>query len=289
MKDYEGRKRQFVIPDKQEEELDTPSVRRKLFSRGQEEEEAQPPRQPRVRKTLREREMEEEEASRGVRRNRGPRREEEYEEELEEENEAEARGRKAPRVVRVFAWVALMLILFASGYLATNYFFAWSDSKGGPRIGNVYGSPEEVKTAVKDEAATAAADAQDTYTLYLPDGDTFKSRSVSITADGTQEERMMKVLSMYVDSLKETRVFDPATAITALYQSGDCLYIDMTAAFLTSIKTLGKVKAEQALSGLMQTVKENFSPLRRIKFYVGSREITDKQPVDLTTEWERTK
>lgn len=290
MKDYDGRKRQFVIRDKKEESFDAPSVRRRPFAQEEREETPEAPRPPRQRKTLREREMEEEEESRSFRRGKAERTEARPEEEFEEE--AEERGRKAPKVVRVFAWIALMLILFACGYLATNYFFAWSDKKGGDRIGNVYGSSTEVKRSETSGELAASADsaAAGKYTLYLPDGDSLKSRTVEIAGGGTQEQDMMKLLSMYVDSLKETKMLDPATGITSLYQSGDWLYLDMTQAFLTSLKTLGKAKSEQVLSGFVKTVKENFSPLRRVKFYAGSREVQDKAiPVNLSEPWEGTK
>ncbi len=288
MRDSEGRQRHFVIQDKKDESYDSPSVRRRGIIKGREEEAEEvleEPRAPRPRKSLREREMEEEEESRTLRRGRGKKRLKEEEDYDYEEEDEENYGSKAPKIVRVFAWVALMIILFACGYLATNYFFSWSDKKGGERIGSVYGTGSEVK----ESAATEETPASNTkYTLYLPDGDGFQSRGIDITGGGTREEDIAKVMSMYVDSLKETKALDPAVSINEIFQSGDWLYLNMTPSFQSSLKSLGKAKAEKLLSGFTKTVQENFPPLKKVKFYVNSKEITDKTPVDLTQPWERT-
>ena len=287
MRDSEGRQRHFVIRDKKDESYDSPSVRRRgvIKEREEEMEEAlEEPRAPRQRKSLREREMEEEDEQNILRRGRGNKRikeEEDYEEE-EEENY----GSKAPKVVRVFAWIALMIILFACGYLATNYFFNWSDKKGGERIGSVYGKGAEVQDS---KASEGTASSNMKYTLYVPEGDGFQSRGIEITGGGTREDDIAKVLSMYVDSLKETKALDPAVSINEIFQSGDWLYINMTPSFQSSLKSLGKARAEQLLSGFAKTVQDNFPPLRKVKFYINSKEITDKTPVDLTQPWERTK
>ena len=133
MRDSEGRQRHFVIQDKKDESYDSPAVRRRGIIKGREEEVEEvleEPRAPRPRKSLREREMEEEEESRTLRRGRGKKRLKEEEDYDYEEEDEENYGSKAPKIVRIFAWVALMIILFACGYLATNYFFSWSDKKG---------------------------------------------------------------------------------------------------------------------------------------------------------------
>ncbi|MCQ4765547.1 spore gernimation protein, partial [Cloacibacillus evryensis] len=89
--------------------------------------------------------------------------------------------------------------------------------------------------------------------------------------------------------LKETKALDPAVSINEIFESGDWLYINMTPSFQSSLKSLGKARAEQLLSGFAKTVQDNFPPLRKVKFYINSKEITDKHPVDLSQPWERTK
>ena len=279
MRDPEERQRHFVIRDKKEENYDQPAVRRRGLMREEDEEreeQEEKPRRPRARRTLREREMEEEEEVRSLRGSR--KRKTMKRAEIDDEEQRP----RAPKIVRIFAWIALVVILFTCGYVATNYFFAWSDKQGGERIGSVYGSGAEVaETAAQQEPAPSSAQ----YSIYVPDGQSFQTRAIELKPGATREDDMQKVLSMYIDSLKETKAMDPAVSVTNVFQSGEWLYVDMTAAFQSSIKKLGKDKAAQALNGMLNTMRDNFPPVKKIKFCVNSKEITEKTPVDLTTAW----
>ena len=288
MRDPEERQRHFVIRDKKDENYDQPAVRRRGLMREEEAEEREEreerPRSPRARRTLREREMEEEEEARSLRgsRKRKIMKRADFDEEDDYEDEDDYERPRAPKIVRIFAWIALVVILFTCGYVATNYFFAWSDKQGGERIGSVYGSGAEVaETAAQQEPAPSSAQ----YSIYVPDGQSFQTRAIELKPGATREDDMQKVLSMYIDSLKETKAMDPAVSVTNVFQSGEWLYVDMTAAFQSSIKKLGKDKAAQALNGMLNTMRDNFPPVKKIKFYVNSKEITEKTPVDLTTAW----
>lgn len=286
MRDPEERQRHFVIRDKKDDNYDQPAVRRRGLVREEEEEareerEEKQPR-PRARRTLREREMEEEEEVRSLRGSRKRKAMKRADFDDEDEYDDEEQRPRAPKIVRIFAWIALAVILFTCGYVATNYFFAWSDKQGGERIGSVYGSGAEIaETAAQQEPAPSNAQ----YSIYVPDGQSFQTRAIEIKPGGTREDDIQKVLSMYIDSLKETKAMDPAVSVTSVFQSGEWLYVDLTAAFQSSIKKLGKDKAAQALNGMLNTMRDNFPPVKKIKFYVNSKEITDKTPVDLTTAW----
>lgn len=286
MRDPEERQRHFVIRDKKDDNYDQPAVRRRGLVREEEEEareeREEKPQRPRARRTLREREMEEEEEVRSLRGSRKRKAMKRADFDDEDEYDEEEQRPRAPKIVRVFAWIALVVILFTCGYVATNYFFAWSDKQGGERIGSVYGSGAEVaETAARQETAPSSAQ----YSIYVPDGQSFQTRAIEIKPGGTREDDIQKVLSMYIDSLKETKAMDPAVSVTNVFQSGEWLYVDLTAAFQSSIKKLGKDKAAQTLNGMLNTMRDNFPPVKKIKFYVNSKEITDKTPVDLTTAW----
>lgn len=281
MREPEERQRHFVIPDKKEEDYDKPAVRRRgVMPEEDKESEDEKPRKPRARRTLREREQEEEEEARSLRGSR-KRRKIKQEEFDEDEFDDEEERPRAPKIVRIFAWAALVVILFTAGYVATNFFFAWSDKRGGERIGNVYGSGAEVAENAEQSGAPQAR-----YNIYIPDGESFQTRAIELKPGGTREEDVQRVLSMYVDSLKETKALDPAVSVSSVFQSGEWLYVDLTAAFQSSIKKLKKEEATKILNGMANTMRDNFPPISKIKFYVNSKEITDKTPVDLTGAWE---
>lgn len=296
MRDPEERPRQFAVRKKRDD-FDEPAVRRRKL---RDEDEA--PRRRRVfaeeeeendgkaspgflkrRATLREREQEEaEEAGQSRSRFHRGRQQEEEEEDYDEEEEEE--GRKAPRVVRIFVWIALLAILFALGYLGANYFFSLADRRGS-RVGNVYGSGSEVQQAQSADTAAPAAAGTATYDIYVPDGGKLTKRSIDIQK-GLVEDDIAKVASVFVDSLKETNALAGDVSVLNVFRNGDCLYLDMSGSFQASLKKLGADSGKLVVSGLVKTMEKDFDPVAKIKFYVDGKESVMKTPVDLTVPCE---
>ena len=96
---------------------------------------------------------------------------------------------------------------------------------------------------------------------------------------------MQRVVSAYVDALKEGKWFDPGVQILQVFRSGEWIYLNMSAPFLTSLKALGKEKSQLALTGLVKTLSDNFSQVAKVKFYVDGQEVKEKNPVDLSLPW----
>jgi len=150
--------------------------------------------------------------------------EESFDDEFEEEEEDESK--KAPLLVRIFAWVALLAIFFVCGYLGANYFFNWADKKGGPRVGNVVGSGTEAsRIASGSDVSGGLGNVK--YSIFIPEGKTFTEREIEIKK-GMVEEDIEKVLSVYIDGLKETQMLDNGSRVLNVFRSGDWLYLDMT-------------------------------------------------------------
>lgn len=283
MRDTDGRQRQFVVKSRKEPEYDEPAVRRRRsFAEEEDEGKARPGFF--ARRSLREREEEEAEEARLSQRSR--RRAQEYYDSVDNDDEEEDEQRKAPKVVRIFSWIALLVILFAIGYLGANYFFSWADKKGGPRVGEVYGSGTEVtqsqNQAKSEEPVSSASTA---YTLYIPENGKLTKRGIDINK-GLTEDDIEKVASMYIDTMKESNQFGGGVRILSVFQSGDWLYLDMTADFQSSIKKLGKDKGAEIINGLVTTMAENFPPIKKVKFYIAGKESAMKNPADLTQPWE---
>lgn len=285
MREPYERKRHFVVGEKRNFTVDEPAVYRKDTPpyEPSSDKKKSSPQSAYVRRTLREREMLEEEevkAKFAVFKKKGkemPIKQEDY-----DDFEDETERKRAPLVVRIFAWGAALVIFFVAGYFGTNYFFNMADKKAGVKIGNVVAATDEIKTAVQK---TETPPENTSYNLYLPENGSFTKRGIEITK-GTTEDDASKVLTMYVDSLKETKTLDNGTRLLNLFTSGEWLYLDMNTAFQNSLKTLGKENGELVIKGMLKTARENFSPIKKIKFYVDGRESKVKAPVDLSKSWE---
>lgn len=278
-----------------------PERMNRLRERENDSERAQRPRRPRTRRDEEEYEederrphsdfrrpmsrREEEEYEEDERRPRRPRGRdyEDYEDEYDDEYDDEYERKKAPLLVRVFAWGALLAILFAGGYIGANYFFNWADKKGGPRIGDVVGSSSDVaKQDQKDAGAQQAADTT-SYKLYIPDKNDFAERKIDVKK-GRTEQDIDKVLSTYFDSLKETGMLNDKVKTLTIFRSGDKLYINMSTDFAASIKKLSPAKATQVITGMIRTLQADFS-VNTVKFYIDGQDAKDNKPIDLTQEW----
>lgn len=237
-----------------------------------------------ARQTLREREREEELQHRQVLRKptKADDEHDDYEDEDDEDYGDETRT-KAPRLVRLFAWVALLAVFFACGYAGANYFLNRAD-RSGARIGGVVSGGDEANNMIRNNETSGLGDAG--YKLYMPKaGGGFEEREIKIRK-GLPEEDIRHVLTVYVDGLKELTEFEPGVQVINIFRSGDWLYIDMSQDFLRSLKKLGKDKSTLILTGLVHTMQENFPPIKKVKFYIEGNESKDKDPVDIENAWE---
>lgn len=279
----------FLNAGNGETDFDVPTAKRRGFSQksdkapgaeAEEEDYAGASRGYFVRRTLREREQDEAREDREARRPTGkrpPAEEDEY-----EEYESESQT-KAPPVVRIFAWAALLAIFFVGGYAGANYFFSRAD-KPGARVGGVVGGGPEVRSAAGVPTPGGLGEAA--YKLYMPAANgEFEEREIKIRK-GLPEEDIRQLLTMYIDGLKELSELERGVRVQSIFRSGDWLYIDMSQDFLGSLKTLGKDKATIVLTGIVRNMQENFPAIKKVKFYIDSKESKDKNPVDIENAWE---
>ena len=203
---------------------------------------------------------------------------------LRREEEEEA-PRKAPWPLRLLAWGALVAIVFAVGYGATSLVFRWLDSRGTRPAQTVANSEEARELVSRDQAEEPSPKGQVTFTLSVPAGEAFETRSIQVLGGGLVEEDLRKVLDAYMAELKSSGWMTDAVPVRHLFRSGEWLYLDLGSSFVGGLKSLDAKKAGLVLTGLVKTVGDNFAPLRKVKIYVEGREAPDKKPVDLSKPW----
>lgn len=290
MRDPEERTRHFVVRGKKDSYYDEPSVgRRKKMSENEEEEQryfskAEGSERPGRGFVFSSRSRDDIDMEDDEQRAKAGKIRAQYDEEIDYYEDEERK--RAPLLVRVFAWIALIAVLFAAGYIGANYFFSWIDKKGASK-GVVY-APDSEAGRSQHGAAVSDIAGSVTYRIYIPDkGGKFIERSIDIDR-GLPEEDIAKVLAVYIDGLKEINLMDNGVSVQNVFCSGDWLYLDMTRAFESSIKRIGKDKAAFVITGLVKTMQENFPPIKKVKFYIEGRESSEKSAADLSKPWEIT-
>ena len=203
---------------------------------------------------------------------------------LREEEEEEVK--KSPLLVRLIAWASVIAVFFAVGYGGTSLLFKWMDSRGSHSV-NLIATSEDAQEYVTQtgQGGETPVEGEKNFTLSIPSGTNgFEPRSIRVLGEFPEEE-MQRVVSAYVDALKEGKWFDPGVQVLQVFRSGEWIYLNMSAPFLTSLKALGKEKSQLALTGLVKTLSDNFSQVAKVKFYVDGQEVKEKNPVDLSLPW----
>lgn len=205
---------------------------------------------------------------------------------LEEEEEQEERH-KAPFLVRFFAWIIMLLLLGVAGYYAANYFMGYAENKSASTVADS-GNAQDITLEDKKESATAIPRtaenvATTSYKLYIPSGKDFAVRKVEITS-GRLEQNIQKLLVMYFDSLMEEGIISSEVHFLNIFKNGDLLYINADSDFEKLVQSLDNKKATQMVTGMLSTLWNNFS-IRKVKFYINSKESEVRQPIDLSAKW----
>lgn len=185
---------------------------------------------------------------------------------------------KAPWILRLVSWSAVMLLLFTLGYFGTGLVLKWVDSKGGPQETTVVSGKEpvlgETPKAPRNE-----------YRVYSLKGNRLSESRVE-TAGGLMESDLREVLQGLFSLLQAEGVLDPQSAVLHIFRAGDLLYLDVNDACVRSIASLPPEKANLVMTGVVRTIIENFRPVTRVRFLVNGRESTETKPVNLAVAWQ---
>lgn len=185
---------------------------------------------------------------------------------------------KAPWILRLVSWSAVMLLLFTLGYFGTGLVLKWVDSKGGPQETTVVSGKEPVL----GETPKAP---QNEYRVYSLKGNKLSESRVE-TAGGLMESDLREVLQGLFSLLQTEGVLDPQSAVLHIFRAGDLLYLDVNDACVRSIASLPPEKANLVMTGVVRTIIENFRPVTRVRFLVNGRESTETKPVNLAVAWQ---
>jgi hypothetical protein len=185
---------------------------------------------------------------------------------------------KAPWLLRLVSWSAVMLLLFTLGYFGTGLMLKWVDSRGGPQETTIVSGQEPIP----GERPTPS---QRGYKVYSLKGDQI-SETRTETNGGLMESDMKEVLQALLGLLKAEGILDSQAAVLHVFRTGDLLYLDVNDACVRSIAALPLPKANLVMTGIVRTAIENFRPVTRVRFLVNGRESGETKPVNLAVAWQ---
>ncbi len=185
---------------------------------------------------------------------------------------------RAPWLLRLVSWSAVLLLMFTLGYFGTGLALKWVDKKSGPQETTIVSGEEP-------SPDTRPTSGRHSYTLYSLKGDKIVESTIN-TSGGLPEADFRDVMQALFGQLKAEGLVDEQSTVLHVFRTGDLLYVDLNDACIRSMKALPGPKANLVMTGIVRTAVENFRPVTRVRFLVNGRESQEKKPIDLTVAWQ---
>lgn len=197
--------------------------------------------------------------------------------------EREAPG-KAPLLVRVAAWLAVIAFCFVAGYVGTSMALRMLNRKDILERKDVAGNREEARNIVEKTPGEIQLNAKKAvYSIYYPKGgDILLEKSEFIS--GIMEEDISRAIGKIFDLVPGK--FAPDVKLLHTFRNGDTLFLDFSAPFIPSLSALGEKESALFITGIVRTMKDNFSPVTKVRFLVEGKITREGAPVDLTVPWQ---
>ncbi|MDR2179973.1 MAG: GerMN domain-containing protein [Synergistaceae bacterium] len=194
---------------------------------------------------------------------------------------------KPPILLRVLTWCGVILLCFVGGYLGTSYLLKVLDQpifdkreKGGPSE-----KSENYAAAFlsPDSSADPKLDMQKVVlSLFYPKGSDLVQEKAEIIAHTREDNIREAVLRL----LRGSGFFNDETYVKHVFRNVDVVYLDFSSAFLPALNAAGAEASTLFITGVVRTMRENFSPITKVRFLVNSQVVNAGAPVDLTAVWQ---
>ncbi|MDI9389226.1 MAG: GerMN domain-containing protein [Synergistota bacterium] len=194
-----------------------------------------------------------------------------------------AGGRKAPLLVRLIAWSGVLVFCFAAGYVGTSIALRMLNRQGILQREDVASNPGDAERIMKEEPKEIKLNAKKvSFTFYYPREGSLVSESAEFLS-GIMEDDIRQVVTRILSSTGSGAAAD--VRLLNLFRSGDTLYLNFNAPFLGFLSAGGAKESALFITGVVQTMSENFSPIVQVRFLVDGKEQQGNAPVDLSVPW----
>jgi hypothetical protein len=201
----------------------------------------------------------------------------------------------APILLRVLTWIGVVLLCFVVGYIGTSWGIRLLNQRGILEQADLVASQDELRTFLReDDAAREATQRAEslaspplnakklTLNLSIPRDNTLIPTAYDIIA-GTREEDIEEAVRKLI---LESGLFTPDVRIAHVFRTADMLYLNMTGPFVQMLARAGASDSTLFITGVVRSVQDNFSPIRRVCFLVDGKMTSAGAPVDLTAIWQ---
>lgn len=196
---------------------------------------------------------------------------------------------KAPLPFRVVAWVSLIVVCFGLGYGGTSLVLKILGEKHVVVQEDVVSTPQEAENVLQGETQGESGSEMKTkeilFSVYLPSDEGISPMKVPVLS-GLMEDDVKSVFSDLVSGRSPSYLSDKGIRLLHVFRNGEIMYLDLNGAFLDTVKALGRDKAAVAMTSIVRTMVENFSPVTKVRIIINGQVPAGTEPVDLSVPWQ---
>jgi hypothetical protein len=100
---------------------------------------------------------------------------------------------------------------------------------------------------------------------------------------GTREDNIQEAVHKL---LALSGLFSDGVQVRHVFRNVDTVYLDFSGSFVSALSTAGATTSTLVITGIVQTMRDNFSPISKVRFLVDSKVQSTGSPVDLTATWQ---
>jgi len=190
---------------------------------------------------------------------------------------------KAPIMLRVLAWVGVILFCFVGGYLGTAWGIKFLNQQNFLIQKDVVTTTEEAKNFIENESAE-----QDnidvkklTVKLSYPKEGTLTSETFELISDIKEQEIKETIEKL----ISVSKMFSKEVLVKHIFRNATTLYINVAGPFIPMLSNAGKEQSSLFVTGVVRTMKDNFPPISEVRFLVNGSVTSAGSPIDLTAAW----
>ncbi|TDY54999.1 sporulation and spore germination protein [Aminivibrio pyruvatiphilus] len=196
----------------------------------------------------------------------------------------EPETKKAPLLIRIIAWLAVVAFCFVAGYVGTSLALRMLDKKDILMRKDVASDRQEAQGVLEGGSTEIRVNARKVaFSVYFPREGAIVSEKTDILS-GIMEDDIRQVFGKII-SLVPGR-FSPDMKVLNVFRSGDTLFLNLNASFISSLAKLGAKESTLFITAVVRTITENFPPLTKVRFLINGKVASEGAPVDLTVPWQ---
>lgn len=192
--------------------------------------------------------------------------------------------KKAPLPFRVAAWIGVIAFCFIAGYIGTSLALRLLNRKDILLREDVAANRQQAGQVMAEGDAEIRLNVRKvSFTVYYPENGAIASERLDVLS-GIMEDDIQTVLNRAFSLTKGKLPADVKLLNT--FRSGDTLFLNFSSPFVPALSRIGGEESALLITSVVQTMKENFSPITKVRFLVDGRTVRKDAPVDLSVPWQ---